>query len=69
MYYKNNHCIGIRDKVGKDGGKGKQIMSFGGKWCKASEEELRELGYQVCKKLAEGWSIQGTNHWARESIA
>ena len=65
MYYKNGHNIGIRVK----GEGGKQIFSFGGKSCKASEAELRELGSKVCKKLAEGWSVEGAREWACASVA
>ena len=64
LYYKNGHNIGIRVKGG-----GKQIFSFGGKRCMASEAELREIGLQVCKKLAEGWTVEGAREWACASVA
>ena len=56
LYYKNTHIIGIRQKV-RIGGR--QLFSFGGKHCEATEQELRDVGIEVCKKLADGWSIDG----------
>ena len=64
LWYKKNYSIGIRVKGG-----GKQLFSFGGMSCKASEAELREIGNQVCKKLAEGWSVEGAREWACASAA
>ena len=56
LYYKNTHTIGIRQKAHLGG---KQIFSFGGKHCEATEQQLRDIGVEVCKKLADGWSIEG----------
>ena len=61
LYYKNGNRCGIREKQGDK----KQIFSFGGTACKASSDQLKEIGMEACKKLAEGWSIEGTWEWAK----
>ena len=66
LYYKNSHYIGIRQKAHLGG---KQIFSFGGKHCEATEQQLREIGVEVCKKLADGWSIEGAREWAVHEVA
>ena len=66
LYYKKPHQIGIRQK--KRFG-GKQLLSFGGRACSATEQELRAVGIEVCKKLADGVSIARAREWAQESVA
>ena len=66
LYYKNNHHIGIRQKSHLGG---KQIFSFGGKHVEATEQQLREIGVEVCKKLADGWSAEGAREWALHEVA
>ena len=48
MYYKKNHCVGLRVKGGS------QLISFGGLTCKASKEYLMEIGRQLKEKLNAG---------------
>ena len=66
LYYKNNNHIGIRQKPHLGG---KQIFSFGGKHLKVTEQQLREIGVEVCKKLADGWSAKGAREWALHEVA
>ena len=48
MYYKKNHCVGLRVKGGS------QLISFGGLTCKASKDYLMEIGRQLKEKLNAG---------------
>jgi hypothetical protein len=50
MYYKNTHCIGIRQKFYSKS----QIICFGGKSCAKTVDELRAIGQQVIAKLEAG---------------
>ena len=54
MYYKHTFSIGIRQRFGTK----QQIACFGGKSCrKKSKEEMVKIGYDMCKELDEGASI------------
>ena len=68
LYYKKGHRIGIREKPGFGDGLKRQIFSFGGTACGASVDQLRSIGIMCCKKLAEGWSPEGTKAWAVSSL-
>ena len=48
MYYKNHHCIGLRVK------RGRQLLSFGGKWVTMTKEALKKLGAEIREKLNQG---------------
>ena len=48
MYYKKNHCVGLRVKGGS------QLISFGGQRCTASREYLLEIGRQLKERLNAG---------------
>ena len=49
MWYKNNGCIGIRQKFGLK----QQVLSFGGKSHGLGKEVMKAIGSQVASKLAQ----------------
>jgi len=51
-WYKNGHNIGLRENFG---GK-RQIVSFGGKACTKSEQDLKAIAKDIVKMLNEGSS-------------
>ena len=64
LYYKHGHRVGIREKADEK----RQVFSFGGSACGATVEQLKAIGNMCCKKLTEGWSLQGTKDWAIDSL-
>ena len=52
-WYKKYHFIGIRSKTGKKN----QVTWVGGKYVQKCKEEMKNIGYHVCKMLDEGSSL------------
>ena len=60
MYYKNNHCVGVRQKTGDK----RQVVSFGGAKCTKSKDDLYDIGYKVIDMLVQGNSHAECKAWA-----
>ncbi len=71
MYYGNGNFVGIRRKMPDPGKKvGTQIFSFGGKFCGKSQEQLREIGDRVLRKLnVDGMSEADALAWAKKAAS
>jgi len=61
MYYKRDHCIGVRERFGAK----RQVLSFGGASTKLPHAELVEVGEEVCRRLQEGVPIATAKAWAK----
>ena len=62
MWYKRIGTVGIKRK-----GAG-QIMSFGGKRCKLTQEALMDYGDQCMARLDAGRHVEAVKNWVKEEI-
>ena len=61
MWYKNSHSVGIRRKFGDK----KQVVSFGGRKCSKTQEQLTQLAVECVQKLNGGMTEADVNTWAK----
>ena len=64
MWYKNGQQVGIKCEFGAN--KGKQVITFGGKTCGKSKDDLMELGEQCIKKLNDGMELAEALAWVKD---
>ena len=64
MWYKNGEQVGIKCKFGAN--KGKQVITFGGKYCEKSKDDLLELGKQCVQKLNDGMELADALTWVKD---